>query len=77
MPSSISATAARQALWQRSYIATFVDAVGSADWSDPDQAQAAVVAEMRRFLPTDELAFLMELSIQPVAGQLGLARAAA
>jgi hypothetical protein len=27
---------------------------------------------MKRFLPTDELQFLMELSIEPVAAQLGL-----
>jgi hypothetical protein len=35
-------------------------------------AHAAVLAEMKRFLPTDELQFLMELSIEPVAAQLGL-----
>jgi glyoxylase-like metal-dependent hydrolase (beta-lactamase superfamily II) len=63
--------------WQRSYIETFLEAVGSADWSHPEQAQAAVVTEMKRFLPTDELQFLMELSIQPVAEQLGLATPAA
>jgi hypothetical protein len=28
---------------------------------------------MKRFLPTDELLFLMDLSIDPVAEQLGLA----
>jgi hypothetical protein len=27
---------------------------------------------MKRFLPTDELQFLMELSTEPVAAQLGL-----
>jgi hypothetical protein len=32
-----------------------------------------VVTEMKRFLSTDELQFLMELSIEPVATQLGLA----
>jgi hypothetical protein len=32
---------------------------------------------MKRFLPTDELLFLMELSIEPVAQQLGLTRTAA
>jgi glyoxylase-like metal-dependent hydrolase (beta-lactamase superfamily II) len=58
--------------WQRSYIETFLEAVGRANWSHPEQAHAAVVAEMKRFLPTDELQFLMELSIQPVAEQLGL-----
>lgn len=59
--------------WQRAYIETFIGAVRAADWSDPAGAHAAVVAEMRRFLPTDELQFLMELSIEPVAAQLGLA----
>jgi glyoxylase-like metal-dependent hydrolase (beta-lactamase superfamily II) len=59
--------------WQRSYIETFLGAVEAVDWSNPEQARAAVVAEMKRFLPTDELQFLMELSIEPVAAQLGLA----
>ena len=59
--------------WQRTYIETFIGAVGAADWSDPARAHTAVVAEMKRFLPTDELQFLMELSIEPVAAQLGLA----
>lgn len=59
--------------WQRRYIETFVDAVGAADWSNPGRAHTAVVEEMKRFLPTDELQFLMELSIEPVAEQLGLA----
>jgi glyoxylase-like metal-dependent hydrolase (beta-lactamase superfamily II) len=59
--------------WQRSYIETFLDAVTSAEWSSPEAAHATVVAEMKRFLPSDELLFLMELSIEPVAAQLGLA----
>jgi glyoxylase-like metal-dependent hydrolase (beta-lactamase superfamily II) len=63
--------------WQRSYIETFLAAVIAADWSSHDRAQAAVVAEMKRFLPTDELSFLMELSVEPVATQLGLAVATA
>jgi glyoxylase-like metal-dependent hydrolase (beta-lactamase superfamily II) len=58
--------------WQRRYIETFVEAVRSADWSSPQEAQADVVATMKGFLPTDELQFLMELSIEPVAAQLGL-----
>jgi glyoxylase-like metal-dependent hydrolase (beta-lactamase superfamily II) len=61
--------------WQRRYIETFLDAVGSADWSSPEQAHAAVVARMTDYLPTDELKFLMELSIEPIAAQLGLATA--
>ena len=59
------------------YIETFLDAVRSADWSSPERAHADVVATMKRFLPTDELQFLMELSIEPVAAQLGLASPAA
>jgi glyoxylase-like metal-dependent hydrolase (beta-lactamase superfamily II) len=56
--------------WQRRYVETFVTAVRSADWSQPDAARAFVVGEMTAFLPTDDLRFLMELSIDPVATQL-------
>ena len=62
--------------WQRSYIETFLAAIEAADWSNPEQAQAEVVAEMKRFLPTEELSFLMELSVEPVAAQMGLVGAA-
>jgi glyoxylase-like metal-dependent hydrolase (beta-lactamase superfamily II) len=62
--------------WQREYIETFLDAVCTADWSQPDAAKAAVIERMRRLLPTDELQFLMELSIEPVAVKLGLMTAA-
>jgi glyoxylase-like metal-dependent hydrolase (beta-lactamase superfamily II) len=58
--------------WQRTYIETFIDAVTRADWSDPEQAQSGVVEEMKRLLPSEELKFLMELSVRPVAEQLGL-----
>jgi len=58
--------------WQRGYINTFVFAVQRAHWSDPGTAQAQVVAAMRRYLPGEELAFLMELSVEPVARQMGL-----
>lgn len=57
---------------QREYIETFVDAVRSADWSDPDTARRAVAERMTRLLPTEELRFLMELSIDPVAAKLGV-----
>jgi len=58
---------------QRRYIETFLAAVEGADWAaDPQQAHTAVVARMKALLPTDELLFLMELSIEPVAAQLGL-----
>jgi len=58
--------------WQREYVETFLDAVRSADWSQPGTARAAVVDRMTRFLRTDELRFLMELSIEPVAARLGI-----
>jgi glyoxylase-like metal-dependent hydrolase (beta-lactamase superfamily II) len=58
--------------WQRRYIETFLDAVGNADWTNQEQAHGAVVARMKDYLPTDELQFLMELSIVPVAVQLEL-----
>jgi glyoxylase-like metal-dependent hydrolase (beta-lactamase superfamily II) len=61
--------------WQRAYIETFLDAVEHAAWSDPTRAHDTVVAAMKQFLPTDELQFLMELSIEPVAAQLGLTAA--
>ena len=57
---------------QREYVETFVDAVRSADWSQPDSARAAVIERMTRLLPTDDLRFLMELSIDPVAARLEL-----
>jgi glyoxylase-like metal-dependent hydrolase (beta-lactamase superfamily II) len=58
--------------WQRRYIELFLDAVSNADWSQPEQAKAAVVARMKQYEPSDELQFLMELSIEPVAAKLGL-----
>jgi glyoxylase-like metal-dependent hydrolase (beta-lactamase superfamily II) len=61
--------------WQRRYIETFLEALRAADWSAPNEAHSAVVAQMKRFLPSDELQFLMELSIEPVATQLGLVTA--
>jgi glyoxylase-like metal-dependent hydrolase (beta-lactamase superfamily II) len=60
---------------QREYIETFLDAVRTADWSQPDEAKASVVGRMTRLLPTDELQFLMELSIEPVATSLGVREA--
>jgi glyoxylase-like metal-dependent hydrolase (beta-lactamase superfamily II) len=59
--------------WQRAYIETFLEAVESADWTSAEQAHASVVGRMKEYLPTDELQFLMELSIEPVAAKLGVA----
>jgi glyoxylase-like metal-dependent hydrolase (beta-lactamase superfamily II) len=58
--------------WQEGYINAFVDAVRDADWSDPDKAKDDVIRHMTDYLPTGELQFLMELSIEPVAAKLGL-----
>jgi hypothetical protein len=38
----------------------------------PEQARGAVIARMKDYEPADELQILMELSIHPVAQQLGL-----
>jgi glyoxylase-like metal-dependent hydrolase (beta-lactamase superfamily II) len=58
--------------WQRGYIELFLDVVSNADWSEPDRAKNAVVARMKEYEPSDELQFLMELSIEPVAAKQGL-----
>lgn len=50
---------------QKRYVSAFVAAIeGSLSLAEPERA-AAVVAEMKRFLPTESLAFLMELSVAP------------
>ena len=48
------------------------DAVSAADWSEPESATATVVSRMKDYEPSDELQFLMELSIEPVAARQGL-----
>jgi glyoxylase-like metal-dependent hydrolase (beta-lactamase superfamily II) len=58
--------------WQVGYINAFLDAVKEASWSDPERARKSVVDRMREYLPTQKLQFLMELSIDPVARQMGL-----
>lgn len=58
--------------WQIGYINTFVDAVKGADWSDQEAGRRAVVAAVKGYLENEELQFLMELSVVPVATQLGL-----
>lgn len=56
--------------WQQGYINTFLDAVASADWSEPEEGRKEVIARMLEYLPSGALQFLMELSIDPVAQQL-------
>jgi glyoxylase-like metal-dependent hydrolase (beta-lactamase superfamily II) len=63
--------------WQRGYIETFLDAIADADWTEPESAKATVVAQMKAYEPSDELQFLMELSVEPVAAKQGLLSAAA
>jgi glyoxylase-like metal-dependent hydrolase (beta-lactamase superfamily II) len=58
--------------WQRRYIELFVEAVADADWSEPERAKTTVVGRMKEYEPSDELQFLMELSIEPIAAKLGL-----
>ena len=58
--------------WQEAYINTFIDAITSADWTNREEAKAAVIARMTDYLPVSDLRFLMELSVEPVATQLGL-----
>jgi glyoxylase-like metal-dependent hydrolase (beta-lactamase superfamily II) len=58
--------------WQERYIQTMLDAVRDADWDDPQGARASVVATMRTWLPSGQLAFLMELSVEPLAESLGV-----
>ncbi len=57
--------------WQEAYINTFLEAVTNADWFDPEGARAPVIARMLEYLRSGALQFLMELSIDPVASQLG------
>jgi glyoxylase-like metal-dependent hydrolase (beta-lactamase superfamily II) len=59
--------------WQERYIATLLAAVRSADWADVEAASAGVAARMHEYLPTQELEFLMQLSIAPLAEQLASA----
>jgi hypothetical protein len=53
-------------------IERFLDAVSGADWSGPESATATVVSRMKDYEPSDELQFLMELSIEAVAARQGL-----
>jgi glyoxylase-like metal-dependent hydrolase (beta-lactamase superfamily II) len=57
--------------WQERYIGAMLAAVGAADWTRPEEARAQVAQRMRGFLAREELAFLMELSAEPLAERLG------
>jgi glyoxylase-like metal-dependent hydrolase (beta-lactamase superfamily II) len=55
---------------QRRYIESFVAAVRDTSSWTPEARRAAVVERMTELLPTQDLLFLMELSIEPAAAAL-------
>ena len=61
--------------WQSNYIHQFVDvlrAAGERDRLQGDALADAVAAAMKEFLPTDDLLFLMRLSVEPMRARLAL-----
>jgi glyoxylase-like metal-dependent hydrolase (beta-lactamase superfamily II) len=61
--------------WQASYINRFLDALRAGVEHEGLQGDAladAVTARMKEFLPTDDLLFLMRLSVEPMRVRLGL-----
>jgi hypothetical protein len=63
--------------WQTDYIQRFVDVLGTTVERDDRQGDAlveAVTAAMKEFLPSDDLLFLMRLSIEPMRAQLARRR---
>jgi glyoxylase-like metal-dependent hydrolase (beta-lactamase superfamily II) len=61
--------------WQRGYIERFIDAVHAADWIDAERATDEVMATLREYVGGEDLLFLAQLSVVPVAVRLGLTRA--
>jgi hypothetical protein len=62
--------------WQANYIRRFLDVLEAAVEHDGPKGDAlanAVTARMKEFLPTDDLLFLMGLSIEPMRARLGAA----
>ena len=59
---------------QRRYVQAFIASVERHLRSDPEPRRAAVVADMKKHLPTEDLAFLMELSVDPFAAKLEASR---
>jgi glyoxylase-like metal-dependent hydrolase (beta-lactamase superfamily II) len=55
---------------QRRYVAAFVASVHAHAALPADARRAAVVADLRRLVPGDDLQFLLELSVDPVAAAL-------
>jgi hypothetical protein len=46
--------------------------VDGAEWSDPERAKQQAIKQVKAYLPGDRLQFLMELSVEPTATQMGL-----
>jgi glyoxylase-like metal-dependent hydrolase (beta-lactamase superfamily II) len=61
--------------WQRGYIERFIEAVHAADWSDADRATDEVMATLRKYVGGEDLLFLAQLSVVPVAVKLGVLEA--
>lgn len=55
---------------QRRYVTAFVESVATHRNRAPDERRAAVVADMQRLVTGDDLRFLMELSVDPIAAAL-------
>ncbi|MBI4004830.1 hypothetical protein HY358_01695 [Candidatus Roizmanbacteria bacterium] len=53
--------------WQISYINTFIEAVKAAKDVDTETRKQQVTEKMKGILPNDNLLFLMQLSVEPVA----------
>jgi glyoxylase-like metal-dependent hydrolase (beta-lactamase superfamily II) len=65
--------------WQAAYIRTFIDAVRATEHSTgqgaaDDAATTAVLARMKQYLPSDDLFFLMQLSVAPVRARIASTR---
>ena len=60
--------------WQAEYIEIFVEVLRSAVQRglEGDALADAVTARMKTFLPTDDLLFLLRLSVEPMKARLGL-----
>jgi glyoxylase-like metal-dependent hydrolase (beta-lactamase superfamily II) len=61
--------------WQTNYIRRFLDVLRTSIQHDGLQGDAlkdAVTAQMKQLLPTDDLVFLMQLSVEPMRLRLGL-----
>ena len=59
--------------WQKGYIDTYVQAVkkiGNGSTTLNDEQKAALVVEMKKYLPNDKLEFLIGLGADVVANQM-------